>query len=162
VHIAPAAVEGKVIVADIDAQKRAHARQMGAVTTIDNAAPDAVKQVMEATGGGGAAAAIDFVGSPKTMEFGVNILRKGGKLVMVGLYGGANPISTVLFPFKMMTIEGSYVGTLEDLRELLALVQAGKVPPIPIETRPADQASAALSDLKSGGKVRGRVVLHHQ
>ncbi len=159
-HIAPAAVPGKVVVADIDAQKRAHARQMGAVATIDNAAPDAVKQVMEATGGG-AAAAIDFVGSPKTMEFGVNILRKGGKLVMVGLYGGANPISTVLFPFKMMTIEGSYVGTLEDLREPLALVQAGKVPPIPIETRPADQASAALSDLKSGGKVRGRVVLYH-
>ena len=115
---------------------------------------------MEATGGG-AAAAIDFVGSPKTMEFGVKILRKGGKLVMVGLYGGAYPISTVLFPFKMMTLEGSYVGTLDDLRELLALVQAGKVPPIPIETRPADQASAALSDLKSGGKVRGRVVLHH-
>src|ERR1700730_5528588 len=92
---------------------------------------------------------------------GVNILRKGGKLVMVGLYGGANPISTVLFPFKMMTIEGSYVGTLEDLHELLALVQAGKVAPIPIERRPADQASAALSHLKSGGKVRGRVVLHH-
>src|SRR5437762_4873812 len=58
VHIAPAAAQGKIIVADIDAQKRAHARQMGAVTTIDNAAPDAVKQVMEATGGG-AAAAID-------------------------------------------------------------------------------------------------------
>ena len=161
VHIAPAAVEGKVIVADIDGQKRAQARQMGAVATIDNAAPDAVKQVMEATDGG-AAVAIDFVGSPKTMEFGVNILRKGGKLVMVGLYGGACPISTVLFPFKMMTIEGSYVGTLEDLKELLALVRAGKVPPIPIESRPADQASAALSDLKSGGKVRGRVVLRHQ
>lgn len=61
VHIAPAAVAGKVIVADIDAQKRAQARQMGAVATIDNAAPDAVKQVMEATDGG-AAAAIDFVG----------------------------------------------------------------------------------------------------
>jgi propanol-preferring alcohol dehydrogenase len=160
VHIAPAAVAGKVVVADIDAQKRAHARQMGAVATIDNAAPDAVKQVMEATGGG-AAAAIDFVGSPQTMEFGVNILRKGGKLVMVGLYGGSQPISTVLFPFKMITIEGSYVGTLEDLRELLALVQAGRVPPIPIEMRTAAQASAALSDLKSGGKVRGRVVLHH-
>ena len=61
----------------------------------------------------------------------------------------------------MMTIEGSYVGTLDDLKELLALGKAGKVPPIPIETRPRDQASAALSELKSGGKVRGRVVLHH-
>ena len=74
---------------------------------------------------------------------------------MVGLYGGTHPISTVLFPFKVITIEGSYVGTLEDLRELLALVQAGKVPPIPLATRPADQASATLSDLKSGGRSGG-------
>ncbi|HEX3864645.1 MAG TPA: alcohol dehydrogenase [Stellaceae bacterium] len=158
IHIAQAVVNGKVIVADIDPQKRAQARQMGAVATIDNSAPDAVKQIMQATNGGGAAA-IDFVGAPKTMEFGVNILRKGGKLVMVGLYGGSNPISTVLFPFKMMTVEGSYVGTLEDLRELLALGKAGKIPPIPLEHRHADQASEALRDLKSGGKVRGRVVL---
>ena len=158
VHIAPAVIAGKIIVADLDPQKRAHARQMGAVETIDNAAPDAVKQVMRATNGG-AAAAIDFVGAPETMSFGINVLRKGGKLVMVGLYGGSCPVSTVLFPFKMMTVEGSYVGTLEDLRELLALGKEGKVPPIPIETRPADQATQALSDLKSGGKVRGRVVL---
>ena len=41
-------------------------------------------------------------------------MQSDGKLVMVGLYGGACPISTVLFPFKMMTIEGSYVGTLDD------------------------------------------------
>ena len=160
VHIAPAMIDGKIIVADIDAQKRAHARQMGAVATIDNAAPDAVRQVIQATNGG-AAAAIDFVGAPATMQFGINILKKGGKLVMVGLYGGACPVSTVLFPFKMMTLEGSYVGTLDDLRELLALVQSGKVPPIPIERRPASEASNALADLKSGGKVRGRVVLQH-
>jgi len=158
VHIAPAAVPGRVVVADLDAEKRAQARQMGAVATIDNGAADAVKQVMEATGGG-AAAAIDFVGSPQTMEFGVNALRKGGKLVMVGLYGGALPLSTVMFPFKMMTVEGSYVGTLDDLRELLALGRQGKVPPIPLEHRPADQAGAALADLKRGGKVRGRVIL---
>jgi D-arabinose 1-dehydrogenase-like Zn-dependent alcohol dehydrogenase len=50
VDIAPAAVAGKMIVADIDAQKRAQARQMGAVATTDNGEPDAVKQVMAATG----------------------------------------------------------------------------------------------------------------
>jgi D-arabinose 1-dehydrogenase-like Zn-dependent alcohol dehydrogenase len=160
VHIARAAVDAKLIVADIDPQKRAQARQMGAVATIDNSSPDAVRQTLEATGGG-AAAAIDFVGSPQTMEFGISVLRKGGKLVMVGLYGGALPISPVTFPFKMMTIEGSYVGTLEDLKELLALAKDGKIPPIPLERRPGDQAGQALADLKAGGKVRGRVVLTH-
>jgi hypothetical protein len=32
------------------------------------------------------------------------------------------------------------------------------MPPIPIDTRPAEEASAALSNLKSGGKVRGPVL----
>ena len=157
VHIAPAAVAGKVIVADIDAQKRAHARQMGAVATIDNAAPDAVKQVMEATGGG-AAAAIDFVGSPKTMEFGVNILRKGGKLVMVGLYGGAHPISTVLFPFKMMTIEGSYVGTLDDLARI-ARPRPGRQgaadPDRDPARRPGERSAERPEERRESARARG-------
>ena len=29
------------------------------------------------------------------MQFGINVLKKGGKLVMLGLYGGACPVSTV-------------------------------------------------------------------
>lgn len=160
INMAKAVVPGKVLVADIDGAKRAHARQMGAADTVDNSQADAVQQVLQKTGGG-AAAAIDFVGSPKTMQFGMDVLRKGGKLVIVGLYGGSLPVSPVMFPFKMMSIEGSYVGTLDDLKELLALVKAGKVPPIPIQTRPADQATSALEDLKKGGKVIGRVVLTH-
>ena len=149
-----------MLVADIDGQKRAHAREMGAVGAVDNTAADALQQVHQQSGGG-VAGAIDFVGSPKTMEFGINALRKGGKLVMVGLYGGAASVSTVLFPFKMMSIEGSYVGTLQDLKELLELGKAGKIAPIPIETRSAERATESLADLKTGGKVRGRVVLTH-
>jgi D-arabinose 1-dehydrogenase-like Zn-dependent alcohol dehydrogenase len=160
VHMAKAVVGAKVLVADVDGAKRAHARQMGADDTIDNSEPDAIGKLLERTGGG-AGAAIDFVGAPTTMQFGMDALRKGGKLVMVGLYGGANPVSTVLFPFKMLTIEGSYVGTRKDLVELLALVRAGKVPPIPIQTRPASEATTALQDLKQGGKVIGRIVLMH-
>jgi len=161
VRIAPAYLGGRMLVADIDGAKRAHALEAGAAGTIDNAAPDAVQQVLQHSGGG-VAGAIDFVGSPRTMEFGVGALRKGGKLVMVGLYGGAASISTVLFPFKMMSIEGSYVGTLQDLTELLQLAQAGKITPIPIETRSVARATESLMDLKSGGKVSGRVVITHE
>jgi alcohol dehydrogenase, propanol-preferring len=160
VHIAPAYLAGRMLVADIDPGKRAHAREMGAVDTVDNGAADALNQVLQASGGG-VAGAIDFVGSPKTMEFGINALRKGGKLVMVGLYGGAASVSTVMFPFKMMTIEGSYVGTLPDLKELLELGKAGKIAPIPIERRSAERATESLADLKAGGKVAGRVVMTH-
>jgi D-arabinose 1-dehydrogenase-like Zn-dependent alcohol dehydrogenase len=55
-------------------------------------------------------------------------------------------------------IQGSYVGTLEDMAELMTLVRAGKVSPIEIHERPFAEANAALADLKAG-KVQGRQVL---
>ena len=81
-------VPAKLIVADIDPEKRAVARQAGAWETIDNGAPDAAKKVLELTKGG-VKAAIDFVGAPQTARFGMDVLRKGGTLVVVGLFGGA-------------------------------------------------------------------------
>ncbi len=157
VHIARAAMRGKMVVADIDPTKRAAARQAGAVETIDNSEPDAVKKLLEMTGGG-VAAALDFVGAPVTSQFGIDVLRKGGTHVVVGLYGDALPISLPLFPFKLMTVRGSFTGTLEEMAELMGLVKAGKVPPIPVEPRPLVQATQTLNDLRAG-RILGRVVL---
>jgi D-arabinose 1-dehydrogenase-like Zn-dependent alcohol dehydrogenase len=157
VHIAPAVVPAKLIVADIDPEKRAVARQAGAWQTIDNGAPDAAKQVLELTKGG-VKAAIDFVGAPATARFGMDVLRKGGTLILVGLFGGALPVPLPLMPQRSLTLRGSYVGTLEELQAVLALGQAGKVPPIPLDIRPLDAAPKALDDLRAG-RVRGRVIL---
>jgi D-arabinose 1-dehydrogenase-like Zn-dependent alcohol dehydrogenase len=55
-------------------------------------------------------------------------------------------------------IQGSYVGTLQDMSDLMELVRAGKISPIEIHERPLSEASDALADLK-GGKIRGRQVL---
>ena len=68
------------------------------------------------------------------------------------------PLSLALMPLKMLTIRGSYVGTLEDLREVLALAKAGKVAPIPLDPRPIDKVNDALDDLRAG-RGAGRVVL---
>ena len=56
------------------------------------------------------------------------------------------------------TIEGSYVGSLADMGELMTMVRDGKIAPIEIQERPLSDASDALSDLKAG-KVQGRQVL---
>jgi D-arabinose 1-dehydrogenase-like Zn-dependent alcohol dehydrogenase len=58
----------------------------------------------------------------------------------------------------MLTIRGSQVGTLAEMRELMALARAGRVPPIPIETRPLSRATQTLEDLHAG-RITGRVVL---
>jgi len=150
-------VEGKLIVADVDATKRSLARQSGADETVDNAAPDAIAKVKEITGGG-AAAAIDFVGRPETARFGLNVLRKGGTLVSVGLYGDAMSLPMVMMPLMMLNIRGSYVGTLQEMHEVMELARAGKVPPIPVASRPLADANAVLNDLRDG-QILGRTVL---
>ena len=125
--------------------------------TIDNSEPGAVEHLLEMTGGG-VAASLDFVGMPVTSGFAIDCLRKGGTHVVVGLYGDALSLPLPQFPFKMMTLRGSFTGTLEELRELMALAQSGKVPPIPVETRPLARANDTLNDLRDG-RVLGRVVL---
>jgi D-arabinose 1-dehydrogenase-like Zn-dependent alcohol dehydrogenase len=160
IHLAPSVVDAKIIVADTDPTKRSAARQaQGVVETIDNSAPDAVARVLEITGGG-AAAAIDFVGRPETFGFGIDVLAKSGTLAVVGLFGGSARVPVPMFPFKSMKVCGSYVGNLQDMRELMEIVKADKVPPIPIEERPIEQVNEALTDLLEG-RVLGRIVLAH-
>jgi len=47
---------------------------------------------------------------------------------------------------------------VQELKEVVALAKKGKLKASPIEVRPAEQANAALEDLKAG-RVVGRVVL---
>jgi len=157
VHIAPALTDARLVVADVDPEKRAVARQAGAHETVDNRDPDAVAKVKELSQGG-VKAVIDFVGAPATAQFGLDVMRKGGTLVVVGLYGGALSFPLPFFPQRALAIRGSYVGTLDELHEVVALGRAGKVPPIPLDVRPLDAAPQALDDLRAG-RVRGRVIL---
>ena len=109
-------------------------------------------------GGGGAAAAIDFVGMPTTAQFGIDSIRNGGTLISAGLFGGALSLPLVLVMQRLLKIKGAKMGTLTEMLELIELVKAGNIPPIPIETRPLNRANEALTDLKKGD-VSGRVVL---
>lgn len=156
-HLARALTSARIIVADLGSAKRERALADGATAVIDNAAPDALARLRDATGGG-AAAAIDFVGRPATARFAIDGLRKGGSLIVVGLYGDRLPLPLPLLPLRMLTLRGSYVGTLDELKALVRLVQDGRVPPIPVQERPLEDANSALDELRAG-RVLGRVVL---
>jgi D-arabinose 1-dehydrogenase-like Zn-dependent alcohol dehydrogenase len=92
------------------------------------------------------------------VALGVDALEKGGKLVIVGLIGGDVNLSVPLVPMKAITIQGSYIGSPSELRELVALVQKHGLPRTPLDRRPLAKAENALDDLRNG-KVVGRVVL---
>jgi D-arabinose 1-dehydrogenase-like Zn-dependent alcohol dehydrogenase len=153
------AMGGKAaIVVDIDPVKRDAAKKAGAFMTIDPAAPDASKQIINATEDGGTWAVIDLVGASRTAQLGLDSLRKGGRLIIVGLFGGDITVPTPSFPLRAITIQGSYVGSLNEMAELLDLVQRKGVPDLPVGTRPLAAVNDALEELKSG-KVVGRLVL---
>lgn len=158
VHIGSAVLSHDMVVADLDPAKRAAAVAAGAKYAVDNGADGAVAEIKELTEGG-AGGVIDFVGSPVTAQFGLDILRKGGTLVIVGLFGGSITMPVPFFPFFQRRIMGSYVGNLREMHELVDLVKAGKVPPIPIETRPLSEINEAFDDMING-RIHGRVVVN--
>ncbi len=152
------AMGGKgAIVVDIDARKREAAEQAGALATVDGGAADALEQLAQKAGGP-IRAVIDLVGNAKTTQLGFDCLSKGGKLVIVGLFGGGATFALPLIPIKALTIQGSYVGNLRETQELLDLVRSRKIAPIPVTPMPLAKANEALVELQKGRLV-GRAVL---
>ena len=99
------------------------------------------------------------MGSESSFAFANAITRnKGSKIIIVGLFGGAMAMPLPLFPLRALSIIGSFVGSLPEAQEMMEIVRAGKVDPIPYATRPLAQAGQTLSDLRAG-KITGRVVL---
>jgi propanol-preferring alcohol dehydrogenase len=152
------AMGGKgAIVVDIDARKREAAEKAGALATVDGNAPDALAQ-LAGKAGEPIRAVIDLVGNAATTQLGFDCLTKGGKLVIVGLFGGGAPWALPLIPIKAITIQGSYVGNLRETQELLDLVREKKIAPIPVTPMPLSKANEALIELQKGRLV-GRAVL---
>ncbi len=156
VKIVKAMMQTRTIVIDINPLKLQAALAAGAEHVIDFNNSDARKQLYKLTGG--VRALLDFVGSDDTVNFAFGALGTGGHLVIVGLFGGAATLPTPMFPLKNLTLMGSYVGSLEEMKELMSMVRAGKIDPLPVLKRPLDQADDTLRDLEKGNIV-GRVVL---
>lgn len=145
-----------IAAADIDPAKRELAQQHGATVVIDPSDAAAANAALAQFGG--VAAAVDFVGASATAQFAVAALRKAGTYVAVGLFGGEVTLPLPGLVTRALTVRGSYVGNLAELNALLALVRAGKVAPLPVESVPFDQVNTALDRLRRGG-VHGRLVL---
>jgi D-arabinose 1-dehydrogenase-like Zn-dependent alcohol dehydrogenase len=92
------------------------------------------------------------------VRLGLGSLAKGGKLILVGLYGGDITLSLPPFPMRAIALQGSYTGSLTEIAELIELVKRTGLPPVPVATRPLADVNAVLSELRAG-KVIGRVVL---
>ncbi|GAC1342346.1 MAG: alcohol dehydrogenase [Acetobacteraceae bacterium] len=146
-----------IVSVDLSAEKRQAALDAGASTAVDASGDLVAERLMQACGGP-AEAIIDFVNGTATAAMAFAALRKGGRLVQVGLFGGELTLPLPVMAMRGLTVQGSYVGNPKELRQLVALAQGGKMQGLPITRMPQEQANAALMRLRDG-KVTGRVVL---
>lgn len=147
----------RIVAVDIEDAKFTVASAAGAAATVNSRDGDA-RQKLQLITGSALYGAVDFVGGADTAQLALGALRKGGKLILVGLYGGEFPLSVGSTILRALTIQGSHLGSIAELKAVVALAREGKLRPIPIQTRPLSEVSRTLDELKAGVVV-GRVVV---
>jgi len=147
----------RIIACDIDEAKLTAAAERGVQHTINLSAGDGEQQLL-AISPGGVYGIVDFVGSESTAGLALPSLRSGGRIVLVGLFGGGLTVPLPLFGTRGIALIGSRMGTLEDLQEIVELVRQGKVEPAPVQLRALEDANRCLDDIEAG-TITGRIVL---
>src|SRR5919197_133742 len=130
VQLAKAISGANVIAMDLDDNKLEVAKKNGADSTINSKKEDPVKAIMELTDKMGTDAIIDFVNASKTVEADMQLLRRRGKLVLVGLFGGELKLNLVTMPTRAYKIIGSYTGSISEMVELVSLAKRGVIKPV--------------------------------
>jgi len=150
-----ARIAGATVVAiDIHREKLDMARQLGATHTINASIDDPGIILREL---GGADAAIVTAVTPQPFEQAFAGLRRGGRMVMVGLPADNN-ITLPIFQTVLhgISVIGSIVGTRLDLAEVFELHAAGKTKVIRT-TKYIDEVNEAMKAVEAGD-IDARVV----
>jgi NAD+-dependent secondary alcohol dehydrogenase Adh1 len=145
----------RIIVVDRNPDALKLAEQLGADLTVV-ADGKQVEKVLELTGGAGAHVVLDFVAEQGAEQDGFAMTRPAGSYFVIG-YGGQVQIPTLDIISTERNIVGNIVGTYNELAELMALAEAGKVT-LHTRTYPLDAAADAVADLDAG-RIRGRAIL---
>jgi propanol-preferring alcohol dehydrogenase len=146
----------QVCAIDVDDEKLALARTLGADLVFNAMQGDPATALKEQTGGG-AHGVLITAPSLGAFKQGVGMTRKRGTCVLVGLPPGDFPVPLFDVVANCITIRGSFVGTREDMAECLAFAADGRVK-ADIELQPLSDINDVFDRLEHGN-VAGRVVL---
>ena len=137
-------------------EKLARAKEMGAAVTINYKDIDFSEVVLDATAGRGVDVVLEHVGAA-TWDQSIASLAKNGRLVSCGVTtGNIGTINIRKLYQKQLTLMGSALGTVKELRILVQLAAQGKLQPIVDRTLPlqrADEAHLLLENRQNFGKV---------
>ncbi|GLY38154.1 zinc-dependent alcohol dehydrogenase [Amycolatopsis sp. NBRC 101858] len=146
---------GFVTAVDIEPEKLALARELGADSVVDASTGDPAEAIQAQ---GGADVAIVLAAAPSAFEQALHSLRRGGRLVCVGIpAGGVLPVPIFEAVIKGISVIGSIVGTRKDLAEVFALHAAGRTT-VTVEARKLEDVNEAFEEVL-GNRVPARLVI---
>jgi propanol-preferring alcohol dehydrogenase len=147
----------KVVGVDIGEERLEFVRSLGAHLAVG--AGEAAEVVQRELGG--VDASLVFSARMAGFDLGIELLRKGGLFVAVGLpptSEGNIQINPFVFFMKDPTMIYSAVGTVQDMRELVVLAADGRVRTHVSRTGPLTDLGGIFDELEAG-KYLGRAVL---
>ncbi|RMN43889.1 alcohol dehydrogenase [Pseudomonas syringae] len=116
-----------IIVIDMDDNRLAMARELGATHTINSAHEDAIARVLEITEGRGVDCAIEAVGLEATWNICQHIVKEGGHIANVGVHGKPVQFALEKLWIKNLTITTGLVNA-NTTSMLLKTCCSGKLP----------------------------------
>ena len=155
VQCAVAAV-ASVIALDLNDQRLAIADDLGAVKTYNPGAIARVDKAVREFTQGGVDIAFEAVGSPTTLALALGLLRKGGRLCVIGYSSEAAPLSAAKIMYHELEVVGSLGCGGRDYPEIIELVRSGvlRLDRIVSGTLPLDEINTGLDSLRQGRGVR--------
>jgi propanol-preferring alcohol dehydrogenase len=150
----------RVVAVDVSPARLTTAAELGADETLPGVGDDpgaTTGALKELTGGDGAAAVLDFVGTDATIAAGIGAVRPCGAFSLVGSAGGrlrAGWYGGLPREAEVFTFQGS---TIADARAVVALAAAGRIRSL-VEVFTLDQVADAYRALDEA-TLRGRAVI---
>ena len=146
-----------VAAVDIDDEKLAFAKKLGATITVNAKDTDPGEYLKEEIGG--AHGVLVTAVSAIAFDQAISMVRRGGTVVFNGLPTGDFPVSIFDTVLNGITIRGSIVGTRLDLQESLNMAAAGKVRAT-VAAEPLENINDIFERMRQG-KIEGRIVIDY-
>ncbi len=158
IQLAKDIIGAKVIATTSSPEKAAKASELGADVVINYNEEDIRERVREITGGGGVDCVVDHVGADFFAPAFAS-LRTGGRYGICGATTGLRTeLHLGLLFSQQKEIYGVYMGTKEDMREIVEMLNRGAVRPVVDRTFPLAEAAAAHQAMEATSFFRKLVL----
>ena len=156
VQYAKKVFNAQVVAVDINNDKLALAKEVGADIVINGHEVEDVAALIQEKTGGAHSAVVTAV-SKVAFNQAVDSVRAGGRVVAVGLPSEMMDLSIVKTVLNGIQVIGSLVGTRKDLEEAFQFGAEGLVVPV-VQKRPVSDAVDVFDEMEAG-TIQGRMVL---